>query len=88
VIPHQDATAHAILSEAAGGMKDLIDGLIDGYGTGAAVCYDLEQRSQARLAIADIHPFEVPETFAFAIRAASGLETALTTFIEHYRQLY
>jgi ABC-type amino acid transport substrate-binding protein len=69
-------------------ISDLVGGIIDGYGTGDAVCYYLEQRSQGLLAIADIHPYEVPETFAFAIRAASGLETALNTFIERHQHFY
>lgn len=69
-------------------LDDLLIGRIDAYATGDAGCEYLVAQHPERFAVADVHPFEPPETFAFALRAAGGLEAPLNRFIAANRQLY
>lgn len=69
-------------------LDDLVAGRIDAYATGDAGAHFLAERSGGRLAVVDIHPFDLPEQFAFPLRAASGLTSALNTYIEGHASQY
>jgi ABC-type nitrate/sulfonate/bicarbonate transport system substrate-binding protein len=60
---------------------ELAAGSIDAYATGDAGAYYLAERSGGRFVVADVHPYRLPERFAFPLRAASGIELAINAFI-------
>ncbi len=66
----------------------LMAGAIDAYGTGDASCDYLVSAFPGAFAVADRHPYDPPETFAFALRAASGVHELLDRFIAEHRQHY
>jgi polar amino acid transport system substrate-binding protein len=69
-------------------LADLETGIIDAYATGDAGCHYLVETYSGRFSATDIHPFAMPETFAFAVRVASDIEAALNTFISEQRYRY
>ena len=69
-------------------VAELLAGTIDGFGTGDVCSRYLVAQHPGQLALADVHPMDEPETFAFAVRAASGLLDALNIFIRTHRERY
>jgi ABC-type amino acid transport substrate-binding protein len=69
-------------------LDELAAGVLDAYATGDAGAYYLAERSSGRFVVADVHPFRLPERFAFPLRAASGLEMALNAFIDEHAAQY
>jgi ABC-type amino acid transport substrate-binding protein len=69
-------------------LEELAAGVIDAYATGDAGAHYLAERSGGRFVVADVHPFRLPERFAFPLRAASGLEAALNAFINEHAARY
>jgi ABC-type amino acid transport substrate-binding protein len=69
-------------------LEELAAGTIDAYATGDAGAYYLAERSGGRFVVADVHPYRLPERFAFPLRAASGIEAAINTFIDAHAVRY
>lgn len=69
-------------------LEELAAGVIDAYATGDAGAHYLAERSGGRFVVADVHPFRLPERFAFPLRAASVLEAALNAFIAEHAERY
>lgn len=69
-------------------LEELAAGVIDAYATGDAGAHYLAERSGGRCVVADVHPFRLPEQFAFPLRAASGVEAAMNAFIAQYAERY
>lgn len=66
----------------------LLRGEIDGFGTGDVCSEYLADSHHGLLAVSDVHQMESPETFAFAVRVASGLLDPLNEFIRAHRGRY
>lgn len=69
-------------------VTELLEGKIDAFGTGDVCSRYLVDQHPGQLALADVHPMDEPEHFAFAVRAASGLLDALNAFIRENRVRY
>lgn len=69
-------------------LDELDSGAIDAYATGDAGAHYLAERSGGRFVVTDVHPYRLPERFAFPLRAASGLETAINAFIDEHAKRY
>jgi len=69
-------------------VTELLEGKIDAFGTGDVCSRYLVDQHPGQLALADVHPMDEPENFAFAVRAASGLLDALNAFIRENRVRY
>lgn len=69
-------------------VTELLAGQIDGFGTGDVCSRYLVDQYPGQLALADVHPMDEPEHFAFAVRAASGLLGTLNAFIRENRVRY
>lgn len=69
-------------------VAELLAGTIDAFGTGDVCSRYLAEQHPGQLALADVHPMTEPEHFAFAVRAASNLLTALNEFIRENRLSY
>ena len=83
------ATAQVVICEDQQSALDaLVAGTIDAYGTGDASCDYLVSTFPGRFAVADRHPYDPPETFAFALRAPSGVRQPLDRFIAEHRHRY
>jgi ABC-type amino acid transport substrate-binding protein len=89
VLARKPASARVVSTVDQGqSLEELAVGTIDDYATGDAGAYYLAQRSGGRFVVADVHPFHLPERFAFPLRAASGVETALNAFIDEHAARY
>lgn len=69
-------------------VDELLAGVIDGFGTGDVCSQYLVERHPGELAVADVHEMEVPEHFAFAVRAASDLLQPLNAFVRAHKDKY
>lgn len=69
-------------------VTELLAGKIDAFGTGDVCSRYLVEQYPNQLALADVHPMDEPENFAFAVRAASDLLNALNAFIRENRSRY
>jgi len=69
-------------------VTELLAGQIDGFGTGDVCSRYLVDQYPGQLALADVHPMDEPEHFAFAVRVASGLLEPLNAFIRENRVRY
>lgn len=69
-------------------VTELLEGKIDAFGTGDVCSRYLVQQYPGQLALADVHPMDEPENFAFAVRAASNLIDPLNAFIREHRSRY
>lgn len=69
-------------------LRHLLDGRVDAFGTGDFGAYDYMKRFPGKLAVMDIHQYDEPEEFAFAVREKSGLVLALNSYIAMHRSDY
>jgi polar amino acid transport system substrate-binding protein len=89
VLARKPASARVVYTvDQRQSLEELAAGTIDAYATGDAGASYLAERSGERFLVADVHPFRLPERFAFPLRAASGVEAAINAFIEEHRERY
>lgn len=89
VLARKPASAHVVYTvDQRQSLEELAAGVIDAYATGDAGAFYLAERSSGRFVVADVHPFRLPERFAFPLRAASDLEMALNAFIDEHAARY
>lgn len=82
VLARKPASARVVYTvDQRQSLGELAAGTIDAYATGDAGAPYLAERSGGRLVVADVHPYRLPERFAFPLRAASGIEAAINAFI-------
>jgi ABC-type amino acid transport substrate-binding protein len=83
-----DSARVAYYDDQQQALADLAAGRIDAYGTGDVCCDYLADVAVDRYAVADVHPFEPLETFAFPVRAASQIIAPLNAYIANNRACY
>jgi ABC-type amino acid transport substrate-binding protein len=69
-------------------IDDLLNGRIDAFAEGDVCARYFADLDPANLAVADVHPMAIPETFSFAVRKASHLLEPLNEFIRQQRHRY
>jgi arginine/lysine/histidine transporter system substrate-binding protein len=69
-------------------VRDLAAGRIDAYGTGDVCSRYLAASYPGQFTLADVHPMDPPEQFAFAVRERSGLLDTLNAFLQSRREPY
>ena len=69
-------------------VEDVAAGRIDAFAEGDICARHFAALRPDRLAVADVHEMEPPETFVFAVREASALLPLLDTFIQANAESY
>jgi hypothetical protein len=65
-----------------------LNGTIDAFAEGDICAHYLTSHDPEQLAVVDVHQMAIPETFVFAVRAASGLLEPLNAFIREQGDRY
>ncbi len=89
VLTRKPVSTHVVYTtDQQHSLEELAAGRIDAYATGDAGAQYLAVRSAGQFVVADVHPYRLPEQFAFPLRVASQIEQQINAFIAANAHVY